>query len=86
MRAKLFVLLTVLLSSPIGEAMACAVCSADPRSSTAKSMATAIWFLMAAVMSVLGCVGLFSLHLYRRGKMPLEPHQQLTDEDLRQYE
>jgi hypothetical protein len=49
-------------------------------------MATAIWFLMAAVMSVLGAVGLFSLHLYKRGKMPLEPHQQLTDEDLRQYE
>ena len=86
MRARLFVLLAVLLSSPAGQAMACAVCSADPRSSTAKSMASAIWFLMAAVMSVLGCVGLFSLHLYRRGKMPLEPHQQLTDEDLRQYE
>ena len=86
MRAKLFVLLAVLLSSPLLEAMACAVCSADPHSSTAKSMATAIWFLMAAVMSVLGGVGLFSLHLYRRGRMPLEPHQQLTDEDLRQYE
>ena len=86
MRAKLFLLLVVLMGSPLAEAMACAVCSADPRSSTAKSMATAIWFLMAAVMSVLGAVGLFSLHLYKRGKMPLEPHQQLTDEDLRQYE
>ena len=86
MRAKLFVLLAMLLSSPLGEAMACAVCSADPRSSTGKSMAMAVWFLLAATMSVLGCVGLFSLHLYRRGKMPLEPHHQLTDEDLRQYE
>ena len=86
MRAKVCMVLVVLLSSPVGEAMACAVCSADPRSSTAKSMATAIWFLMAAVMSVLGGVGLFSLHLYRRGRMPLEPHQQITDEDLRQYE
>jgi len=86
MRARIFLLVAVLLSSPIAEAMACAVCSADPRSSTAKSMATAIWFLMAAVMSVLGGVGLFSVHLWRRGKMPLEPHQQLTEEDLRQYE
>ena len=86
MRARFFVLLTILLSSPLGEAMACAVCSADPRSSTAKSMATAIWFLMAAVMSVLGGVGLFSLHLYRRARMPLEPHQQLTEEDFKQYE
>ena len=86
MRARFFVLLVFLLSSPLGEAMACAVCSADPRSSTAKSMATAIWFLMAAVMSVLGGVGLFSLHLYRRARMPLEPHQQLTEEDFKQYE
>ena len=86
MKARFFVLLAVLLSSPLAEAMACAVCSADPRSSTAKSMATAIWFLMAAVMSVLGAVGLFSLHLYKRAKMPLEPHHQITDEDLRQYE
>ncbi|HSH37732.1 MAG TPA: hypothetical protein VK993_03015 [Chthoniobacterales bacterium] len=86
MKARFYVLLAILLSSPLGEAMACAVCSADPRSSTAKSMATAIWFLMAAVMSVLGAVGLFSLHLYKRGRMPLEPHQQITDEDLRPYE
>lgn len=86
MKARFYVLLAVLLSSPIGEAMACAVCSADPRSSTGKSMATAVWFLMAAVMSVLGGVGLFSLHLYRRARMPLEPHQQLTEEDLKQYE
>ena len=86
MRAKLFVLLAVLMSSPLVEAMACAVCSTDPRSSTGRSMALAVWFLMAAVMSVLGGVGLFSLHLYKRGRMPLEPHHQLTDEDLKQYE
>ena len=86
MRAKALLLFTCLVASPIGEATACAVCSADPHSSTAKSMSMAIWFLMAAVMSVLGGVGLFGVHLWRRGKMPLEPHQQLTDEDLKQYE
>lgn len=86
MKTKVLILLAVLLSLPLAEALACAVCSADPHSSTAKSMALAIWFLMAAVMSVLGGVGLFSLHLYKRSRMPLEPHQQLTDEDLRQYE
>ena len=86
MRAKALLLFTILLSFPVGEAMACAVCSADPHSSTAKSMSMAIWFLMAAVMSVLGGVGLFGVTLWRRGRMPLEPHQQLTEEDLKQYE
>lgn len=86
MRAKALLLFTILLSSPLGEAMACAVCSTDPHSSTAKSMSMAIWFLMAAVMSVLGGVGLFGVTLWRRGRTPLEPHQQLTEEDLKQYE
>ncbi len=46
----------------------------------------AIWFLMAAVMSVLGGVGAFSFHLWRHSRMPLEPHQALTEEDLDQYD
>jgi len=45
-----------------------------------------IWFLMAAVMSVLGGVGAFSFHLWRHSRMPLEPHQELTQEDLNEYE
>jgi hypothetical protein len=33
-------------------------------------------------MSVLGGIGAFSVHLWRQGKMPLQPHQELTAQDL----
>ena len=49
-------------------------------------MAVAIWVLMGVVMSVLGGVGAFSFHLWRHANTPLEPHQELTEEDLEQYE
>jgi hypothetical protein len=85
MKAKLAALVAVLLASPITEAFACSVCYGAPDSKTTQSMAIAIWVLMAIVMSVLGGVGAFGFHLWRRGGMPLEPHQQLTQEDLDQY-
>ena len=43
-------------------------------------------FLFGAVMSVLGGIGAFSFHIWRHGRMPLEPHQEITDEDLEKYE
>lgn len=86
MRTKIILLVALLLSSQAGQALACAVCTGDPHSKTTQSMAMAIWFLMAAVMSVLGGLGLFSFHLWRRARMPLEPHQELTQEDLNQYD
>ena len=86
MKTKLLFALVVLLTSPVGEAMACAVCYGAPNSKATQSMAVAIWFLMGAVMSVLGGVGAFGFHLWRHGRMPLEPHQQLTQEDLEQYD
>src|SRR6476620_387088 len=46
----------------------------------------AIWFLFAAVISVIGGIGAFSFHLWRHGRMPVEPHQELTEEDLSKYE
>jgi hypothetical protein len=49
-------------------------------------MAIAIWVLMGVVMTVLGGVGAFGFHLYRHANMPLEPHQELTDENLEKYE
>ena len=49
-------------------------------------MAIAIWCLMGAVMSVLGGVGAFSFHLWRQSRLPLEPHQELTQEDFDQYD
>ena len=48
-------------------------------------MAIAIWVLMFIVMSVLGGVGAFSFHLWRQGRMPIEPYQELAEEDLSQY-
>lgn len=86
MRTKLIVAVAVLLTSQAGQALACSVCFSAPASKTTHSMAVAIWFLMAAVMSVLGGVGAFSFHLWRHGRTPLEPHQELTDEDLNQYD
>ena len=85
MRAKIVAILLLLLTSQAG-AFACAVCSSSPGSKSGKSMAVAIWFLMAAVMTVLGGLGAFSFHLWRHGRMPLEPHQELTEEDLKQYD
>jgi hypothetical protein len=38
------------------------------------------------VMSVMGGIGAFSFHLWRHGRMPVEPHQELTEEDLSKYE
>ncbi len=86
MRTKLIATLLILLTSQVGQALACSVCFGAPQSKSAQSMATAIWFLMAAVMTVLGGVGAFSFHLWRHGRMPLEPHQELAEEDLKQYD
>ena len=49
-------------------------------------MAVAIWFLFGAVMSVLGGIGAFSFHIWRHARMPVEPHVELTEEDLQKYE
>ena len=86
MRTRIAFLCVLLLTAPAVQTFACAVCSTAPDSKTGQSMAMAVWFLMAAVMSVLGGVGLFSFHLWRQARTPLEPHQQLTEEDLNQYD
>ncbi|MEP6956178.1 MAG: hypothetical protein ABI883_05080 [Chthoniobacterales bacterium] len=86
MKTKLIATLLILLTSQAGQALACSVCFGAPQSKSAKSMAIAIWFLMAAVMSVLGGVGAFGFHLWRHARMPLEPHQELTEEDFNQYD
>ncbi len=86
MKTKLIVTLALLLTTQLGQAMACAVCYGAPNSKSSQSIAVAIWFLMGAVMSVLGGVGAFSFHLWRHARMPLEPHQELVEEDLNQYD
>ena len=86
MKGKLFALCALITFSLAGQAMACAVCYGAPDSKDTQSMAIAIWFLMGAVMVVMGGVGAFSFHLWRQGRMPLEPHQELTQEDFDQYD
>ena len=86
MRAKLIVAFMLFLGSQTGQALACSVCFGARDSKSTENMAIAIWVLMGVVMTVLGGVGAFGFHLYRHANMPLEPHQELTDENLEKYE
>lgn len=86
MKGKLFVLLALLLASPAGEALACATCMGAKDSKATAHMAVAIWVMIGAIMSVLGGIGAFGVHLWRHASVPLEPHEQLIDEDLEKYD
>ncbi len=86
MRGKICAISALIFIAQMSQAMACAVCYGAPQSKTSQSMAIAVWMLMAAVLSVLGGVGAFSFHLWRQGRIPLEPHQELAQEDLKQYD
>jgi hypothetical protein len=86
MKSKIFSLIVLALLSPVGQALSCPFCYGAKDGKAAEHMAVAIWFLFGAVMSVLGGIGAFSLHLWRHGRMPLEPHQELTEENLDKYE
>jgi hypothetical protein len=86
MKAKFILFLAVFLSSSVGEALACAVCFGNKDAKSTENLAIAIWVLMGAVMSVLGGVGAFGFHLWRHAHTPLEPHEELVEENLDQYE
>jgi hypothetical protein len=80
MRARLLTLWAILLCSSVSQALACPFCYGAKDGKSAEHMAVAVWFLFGAVMSVLGGIGAFSLHLWRHSRAPLEPHQQLVEE------
>jgi putative Mn2+ efflux pump MntP len=86
MRTKIISLLLLGAFSPAGQAMACSFCYGAKEGKEFEHMAVAIWFLFGAVMSVLGGIGAFTLHIWRHARMPLEPHQELAEEDLAKYE
>ena len=86
MKAKILSLLLLLIFSPVGQALACPFCYGAKDGKSTEHMAVAIWFLFGAVMSVLGGIGAFSFHLWRHGRMPAEPYQEITDEELSKYE
>lgn len=85
MRAKLLSILLLSILLPLSQAMACPFCYGAKDGKSAQNMAVAIWFLFGAVMSVMGGIGAFSYHLWRQSRTPLEPHQELTEEDLDKY-
>ena len=68
------------------QALACPFCYGAKDGKSTEHMAVAICFLFGAVMSVIGGIGAFSFRLWRHGRMPVEPHQELTEEDLSKYE
>jgi putative Mn2+ efflux pump MntP len=86
MKTKLLLAFVLFLGSQAGQAFACSVCYGAKDGKTTEHMAVAIWVLLGVVMSVMGGVGAFSFHLWRHANTPLEPHQELTDEDLDRYE
>ena len=70
----------------IQQASACPFCYGAKDGKSTEHMAVAIWFLFGAVLSVIAGIGVFSFHLWRHGRMPAEPHHELTEEDLAKYE
>jgi hypothetical protein len=86
MKAKILSFFLLSIFSPVGQALACPFCYGAKDGKSTEHMAVAIWFLFGAVMSVFGGIGAFSFHIWRHGRMPLEPHQEITDEDFEKYE
>jgi hypothetical protein len=70
----------------VERASACPFCYGAKDGKSAEHMAVAIWFLFGAVMSVIGGIGAFSYSIWRHGRMPLPPHEELMEEDLEKYE
>ena len=86
MTARIISILLLSFFSPLGQAVACPFCYGAKDGKSTEHMAVAIWFLFGAVMSVLGGIGAFSFSIWRHSRMPLEPHQELTEDDLDKYE
>jgi Na+-driven multidrug efflux pump len=86
MKARIILAISLFLATSAGRALACSQCFGAADSKSTEHMAAAIWVLMGVVMSVMGGVGAFSFHLWKHANTPLEPHQQLIDEDLKANE
>ena len=86
MKAKILSIVLLLFVWATQQALACPFCYGAKDGKSTEHMAVAIWFLFGAVLSVMGGIGAFSLHLWWHGRMPTEPHQELAEEDLSKYE
>jgi len=83
---KFLSILSLIALVAVQHASACAFCYGAKDGKSAVHMAVAIWFLFGAVMSVLGGIGAFSFQIWRHSRMPLEPYQTLSEEDLEKDE
>jgi hypothetical protein len=86
MKTRILSVLLLFVFSPLGQALACPFCYGAKDGKSSENMAVAIWFLFGAVMAVLGGIGAFSFQIWRHSRMPPEPHQELTEEDLDKYD
>jgi len=82
---KLFPIATMSILLAAQQASACPFCYGAKDGKQSQHMAVAIWFLFGAVLSVMGGIGAVSFKIWRHGRMPLPPHEQLM-EDLDQNE
>jgi hypothetical protein len=89
---KAILVSAILFCASVTQTFACSTCFGNYRDiggappPNVQHLAIAIWALMFIVMAVLGGIGAFSFHLWRCARHPLEPHEQLIEEDLSQYE
>ena len=86
MKSRILIVIGAFFLSHIGQAMACSVCYGAPGAKSTEHMAVAIWFMLGAIMSVLGGIGAFTFRLWRHANTPLEPHQELANEDFAEYD
>ncbi len=69
----------------VEQASACPFCYGAKDGKSTEHMAVAIWFLFGAIMAVMSGIGAFSYHLWRMSHTPLQPHQEIAEEDLDKY-
>jgi putative Mn2+ efflux pump MntP len=86
MSTKILSILLLSILFAAQQALACPFCYGAKDGKSTEHMAVAIWFLFGAVLSVIGGIGAFSFRLWRHGRTPAEPYQELTEEDLSKYE
>jgi hypothetical protein len=79
MRRFLSILMIALLIAA-QQASACPFCYGAKDGKTTEHMAVAIWFLFGAVMSVIGGIGAFGFKIWKHGRMPTPPHEQLIED------
>jgi hypothetical protein len=77
---KILSILSLLVLIAVQQASACAFCYGAKDGKATQHMAVAIWFLFGAVLSVMGGIGAFSYSIWKHGRMPLPPHEQLMED------